>query len=132
MEIMSNNWMTEKWQRVSILCTGKVVNEKWVGKMVNDKITIKLLRNGIRKMRTAAKGEQGRDNLLDKAKISINFSNVEIEHPCFVHFEFDDFRPWFIPMDKDSKQFINDFMVPPGKWKMFFTTQLSYFVLSTV
>jgi len=126
-QFLSNNWITEKWQKTTILCTGKVVEEKWVGDFnsKNNSLKIKMKRNAIKKFRTANKGEEGRDKLIDNAKIKINFANVEIETPCFVHFEFDNFQPWFIPINKESKEFIADFMIPPGKWNMFFTTQMS-------
>lgn len=149
---ISNNWITEKWQKVSILATGKVIQHKWKGKLrfdtdtdannidqdgvlvkVKKKMRISLNKeaNAIKKMRTADKGEAGRDKLIDNFKLQMNFETVKIEAPVFVHFEFDDFKPWWIPMNTDSKEFIADFMVPPGKWKMFFTTQMTYFVLST-
>lgn len=85
----------------------------------------------INKLRTVNKKEEGRDTLIDKCKIKVNYEVVKIEAPVFVHFEFDEFKAWWIPLNKDTEEFSAEFMMPPGKWKMFFTTQLTYAACST-
>lgn len=132
LRFICNNWITEKWQMVNIKCCGKVVNEAWKGQFKNGKLKIDLRKTTIKKMRTVTKKEVGRDLLIDKGKLTINFDKVKIEEPVFVHFEFDEFKPWYIPMNKISKEFEMNFMIPPGKWKLFFTTQLHYFITSEV
>ena len=46
---------------------------------------------------------------------------MKIDKPVFVCFEFDNYKPWVIDLNKNK--FNSTFMVPPGTWKCFFTTQ---------
>lgn len=75
---------------MNIKCCGKVTEDKWSGQFKDGKLKINLRRNTIKKMRTVKKREVGRDLLIDKGILSINFDKVKIEDPVFVHFEFDD------------------------------------------
>lgn len=61
---------------------------------------------------------------LKKGTFNLNFKKVEVEKPVFVLFEFDDYQPWLIEPDENGK-FETKFMIPPGRWKFFFTTQLA-------
>lgn len=56
-------------------------------------------------------------------KINLKFDSVKVKAPLFVFWEFDEFQPWLIHPDENN-QFKTTFMVPPGTWKVFFTTQL--------
>lgn len=119
-----NNWITEKWQCVNIKCCGKVVQESWKADFKNGKLNLNLKKTSIKKIRTTKKKEANRDLLIDKGILNIGFDRVKIEEPVFVHFEFAEFKPWYIPLNKHTNEFEMQFMIPPGKWKLFFTTQL--------
>jgi len=72
--------------------------------MKDGKIKLNLKKVEIKKMRTETKKVAGRDMLIDKGKLNIGFAKVGVEDPVFVHFEFDEFTPWYIPMNKDTKE----------------------------
>jgi len=61
---------------------------------------------------------------LKKGKINLNFKKIEVSKPVFVLFEFDNYEPWLINQDEDG-MFKTKFMIPPGRWRFFFTTQLA-------
>lgn len=102
--------------------------EKGGDSKLKSKLKIKKTVNEIKKIRTKTTNKE----FIEKGKIKLFVDTVKIETPLFVHFEFDEFRPWYIPINNETKNFTADFMLPPGKWKMFFTTQLNYFILSEI
>lgn len=55
--------------------------------------------------------------------------DIKLEDPVFVHFEFDKYRSWNL---SKSTSYESTFMIPPGRWRMFFTTQMSHFMLSSL
>jgi len=99
MRFITNNWIKEIWQAVNVKLCGKIVEEKWKGNFKDGKLKIDLSKKSIKKMRTAKTKEktEGRDALIDKGKLTIGFASVVIETPVFVHFEFDNFTPHYLP-----------------------------------
>jgi len=75
---------------------------------------------GIMKIRT----ENTAEDFIKFGTIKLIFKKITVQSPVFVFFEFDNYQPWLIEPNQDGS-FLTKFMIPPGRWKLFFTTQLA-------
>lgn len=104
------NWITEQWVPINIVCRGCVKDFD----ANNNRYLKSKLR--FRALNTASE-------FLETNKINLQMTEVVVNTPVFVCFEFDNFKPWLINKSENNI-FESMFMFPPGTWKCFFTTQL--------
>lgn len=120
------NWIKEKWLPIVVEFKGSVKNDKlprsYQGRKdsMKDKIFSKIdTTQTIIKLETDVSGK----DFIKYGKLNLKFNRVQVKEPLFIFWEFDDFQPWLINPDENN-EYKTSFMVPPGTWKVFFTTQL--------
>lgn len=120
------NWIKEKWLPIVVEFKGSVKNDKlprsYQGRKdsMKDKIFSKIdSTQTIIKLETDVSGK----DFIKYGKLNLKFNRVQVKEPLFIFWEFDDFQPWLINPDENN-EYKTSFMVPPGTWKVFFTTQL--------
>jgi len=104
--LLNNNWVTEKWIKVEdVLVDGTIPRKK---------------------IKSAIKAE----DFLKLGKLNLVWDKFEIKAPVFIHWEFDNWYPWYI--EETDNKWISNFMVPTGTWKFFFTSGLSTSFISLI
>lgn len=124
---MSKNWIAEKWRPFTIRCFGspqdEIISTNSVLRQFDEKQNKKI------NIKTKIVANVSADEFLKSGKLNLSKTEIKIEDPVFVHFEFDDFRPWNL---KKSSFYESLFMLPPGRWKIFFTCQMTNTLLSNL
>lgn len=119
---MNMDWIIEKWLPIRVEFKGSVKSDKLPGKFsLNALLKNKFSKDTeIIKLSTNITAE---DFVLSNKKVTLIFDKVSVKTPLFIFWEFDEFTPWLINPDENN-EFKTSFMVPPGTWRVFFTTQL--------
>lgn len=96
-KLLNNNWITEKW----------VPYEVDLDPLVKQKL----------------KSSSTVQTFLRSQLLKLSWSKVEVKSPVFIHWEFDNWHPWFIP--EDNGKWKTSFMAPVGTWRFFFSSNMS-------
>lgn len=121
------NWISERWLPIVIEFKGEVkfgkLPKKWTKDHLNQANTSETSDNNISKNLTKLTALTTAREFIEFGTIKLIFSEIKIKEPLFIFLEFDDYTPWLFEPNS-TNEFITSFMVPPGTWKFFFTTQL--------
>lgn len=56
-----------------------------------------------------------------KFEWQVGRSGQNIKEPVYIHFDFDQYRPWLLDKDEDDGTFIIWKMIPPGRCYYFYS-----------
>jgi len=125
-KLLNNNWVTEKWilseeiiQEGSIPSKKIKTTTKAEDFLRSGKINLAFEKSESKKLKTNIQAE----DFLKSGKINLIWEKFKIIAPVFIHWEFDNWQPWFI--EETDNVWKSNFMLPTGTWRFFFTSNLS-------
>lgn len=95
------HWMTEKWVPYNVELIGMKANRPNLDTSKDFKVSA----------------------------YDITYKPYEVTSPVFIHWEFDNWQPWYI--EEVDKTWKSSFMIPTGNWRFFFTSNLSNALVSS-